>query len=88
MPIIGAIQSYLVVTPEDLGHIFSILLKREGEDRFYRTCDFIYTGYTELDEIEMKSQVEVQKILYNGQIYIIRDGKWYDTLGREWNTER
>ncbi len=82
MPIIGAIQSYLAVTPEDLGHIFSILLKREGEDRFYRTCEFVYTGFTELDEIEMKSQVEVQKILYDGQIYIIRDGAWYDMLGR------
>ena len=83
MPIVGEIQSYIPTKPEDLGHVFSVLLKREGDERFYRSCDFVYTGYTELDEIEMKSQVEVQKILYNGLIYIILDGKWYDTLGRE-----
>ncbi len=83
MPIVGAITSYIVVTPEDLGHIFFVILRREGEERFYRSCDFMYTGYTGLEEVEADSFLEVQKVMYEGRLYIIRDGKWYDALGRE-----
>ena len=83
MPIVGAITSYIAVTPEDLGHIFFVILRREGEERFYRSCDFIYAGYTGLEEVEADSFDEVQKVLFEGRMYIIRDGKWYDALGRE-----
>ena len=83
MPIVGAITSYIVVTPEDLGHTFFVILRREGEERFYRSCDFIYAGYTGLEEVEADSFDEVQKVLFEGRMYIIRDGKWYDALGRE-----
>jgi hypothetical protein len=27
--------------------------------------------------------MEVQKVVYEGRLYIIRDGVWYDALGRE-----
>ena len=38
---------------------------------------------TYLDAVDMSTQSKtVSKILYNGQIYILRDGKMYDMMGR------
>ena len=83
MPIVGAITSYIVVTPEDLGHTFFVILRREGEERFYRSCDFVYTGYTNLEELIQDSYASPEKLILNGQLYIIHDGRWFDALGRE-----
>lgn len=45
---------------------------------------------TPIDEVEADeeiSEVKVQKILYNGHIYIIYDGKVYNILGEEVNVQ-
>lgn len=34
------------------------------------------------EDIESESTVASQKVLYNGEIYIIRNGVWYDLMGR------
>jgi hypothetical protein len=83
LPIVGAITSYIAVGPEDLGHTFSVILRREGEDRFFRSCDFVYCGYTYLEDILRDSYTTPEKLIHNGQLYIIRDGRWFDALGRE-----
>ena len=38
-------------------------------------------GTTEVDNID-STVPEVQKVFYNGNLYIIRDGVWYDVTGR------
>ena len=83
MPIVGAITSYIAVTPEDLGHTFFVILRREGEERFYRSCDFVYTGFTNLEELIQDSYASPEKLILDGQLYIIHDGRWFDALGRE-----
>jgi phosphodiesterase/alkaline phosphatase D-like protein len=45
---------------------------------------------TPIDEVEADeeiSDVKAQKILYNGHIYIIYDGKVYNVLGKEVNVQ-
>lgn len=45
---------------------------------------------TPIDEVEADeeiSEVKVQKILYNGHIYIIYDGQVYNILGEEVNLQ-
>jgi hypothetical protein len=35
---------------------------------------------TGLDEVRVQQQA--QKVMINGHVYIIRNGAWYDTLGK------
>jgi hypothetical protein len=83
MPIVGANKSYIAVEPTDLGHTFFVILRREGEERFYRSCDFVYMGYTDLDATFDAADNTPRKLILNGQLYITREGRWFDAFGRE-----
>ena len=82
-PIIGAIQSYIAVEPTDLGSVFFVILRREGEERYYRSCDFVYYGYNDLDETFDAADNTPRKLIHNGQLYITCEGRWFDAFGRE-----
>jgi len=43
----------------------------------------ILTDTADFEEISnINSQLSIQKVFYNGQLYIIRDGVWFDVTGR------
>ena len=39
-------------------------------------------GTTDVENCFDSTMPEVQKVFYNGNLYIIRDGIWYDVTGR------
>lgn len=42
----------------------------------------ISTGTTGVEDVFDTTAPDVKKVFYNGQLYIIRDGNWYDVTGR------
>ncbi len=42
----------------------------------------ISTGTTDVENVFDSTLPEVKKVFYNGQLYIIRDGVWFDVTGR------
>lgn len=42
----------------------------------------ISTSTTDVENVFDSTMPEVKKVFYNGQLYIIRDGIWYDVTGR------
>lgn len=58
-------------------------VKGEFRDRFLLLCDFVSSGIgTDIEGIATSNTQEQQKFLYNGHVYIIREGRVYDILGQ------
>ncbi len=65
------------------GAYYQVALTRKGEDYAILTCP-VYYGTTDLEElplVDRKKQDDVQKVVRNGHLYILKDKKEYTVLG-------
>ncbi len=79
------------LTDKQTGTLFDLLsdsytfssVKGEFRDRFILRGDLVNSGVgTDIEDIAAGNAQEQQKFLYNGHVYIIREGKVYDILGQ------
>lgn len=83
VPVEDATTTYITVPEADRSNedvIYQVRLVRDGEDRPYYTCPIVYYGYTAMDEVE-DTDMQVKKILRDGQLLILREGVWYNVMG-------
>lgn len=86
----GATQPYWAPTADDLGHTFSVVMTREGQNIELSSCGVIYSGAQGLDQVQSTGPLRIYTVLgtYIGQasdwgkiinlpegIYIISDGQ-------------
>lgn len=76
----GANESYIPVSEEDKGHVYTVRITRNGETEGLLSCPVVYGVKTALEDAIYDHSL-TQKVIVNGCLYIIREGKSFNVLG-------
>ena len=71
----------------DTNYYFAVKAYNSSDQMVAEETTPIETPIDEVEADEDVSDVKVQKILHNGHIYIIHNGKVYNVLGKEVNVQ-
>lgn len=83
LPVAGANQAYIPVDNSDAGHSYYVSLLREGETTGIRSCPIVADGATA--EKVLKASDCLNKVVYEGCLYIRKGERWYNVVGQEVN---